>query len=230
MQRIVTLLSLGLLLLVNNVQADVTAQDIAEAYGIKNWGDIVELRFTFNVKTPDREAHRHWTWRPHDDRITLKTDGEEPISYSRSSLTDNTPQAIISADKRFINDSYWFLFPFQVVWSNPTVTDAGIAELPIGEGRARKVIVQYPDEGGYTPGDAYDLYLNDQHHIVQWVFRRGGGENGRAMTWENVVDLGPIRVCTDHYNADRTFRLWFSGVSVVTKDGDAFSLPDPEDN
>lgn len=79
--------------------------------------------------------------------------------------------------------------------------------------------MRYPAEGGYTPGDAYDLYLGGEGLIVQWVFRKGGGPEGRAMTWENNVDLGPITVCTDHTNADKSFRLWFTGLKLTTEDG-----------
>jgi hypothetical protein len=194
-------------------------QRIANAYGFGHWDEVVEIKYTFNVKTPDRETARHWTWRPKDDLVTLEVDGEEPVTYTRSSLNDKTPEAVITADKRFINDSYWFLFPFQLVWSNPTITDAGKAVLPIGEGDGRKVIVQYPDEGGYTPGDAYDIYLGGEGMITHWVFRKGGGEKGNPMTWEANKTLGPIEVCTDHYNTDKSFRLWFSGLKITTVNG-----------
>ncbi len=42
------------------------------------------------------------------------------------------------------------------------------------------------------------------------------------MTWKNNIDLGPIKVCTDHYNADKSFRLWFSDLKLTTADGETY--------
>ncbi|MEM6855538.1 MAG: hypothetical protein AAF593_14120 [Planctomycetota bacterium] len=125
---------------------------------------------------------------------------------------------------QFINDSYWLLFPFQLVWSDPTVTDAGMQPLPLGGGEGQKLICQWPAEGGYTPGDAYDLYLGEDGLIQQWVFRRGGQENGRAHTWEDHQQLGPIIVSLDHHgpppgNEGSGFRLWFTDVKATLTDG-----------
>jgi hypothetical protein len=198
------------------------AREVAGAYGIARWDEVEALSFTFHVKTPDRVVMRRWTWLPKEDRVTLTTEGAEPITYRRDELGDDAPHAARQADRQFVNDSYWLLFPFQLVWSNPDITDGGEAALPIGEGVGRKLVVRYPDEGGYTPGDAYDLYLDDANMIVQWDFRKGGGEIGRAVAWESNVDLGPIKVCVEHRGPDDSFRLWFSGLKVTTDDGEEF--------
>lgn len=205
-------------------KTDPLALQVANAYGFEHWNEVQEIRYTFNVKTANRETARHWTWRPKDDTVTLEEEGKPTIMFKRSELDENTSEEVINADKRFINDSYWLLYPYQLVWSSPAITDEGRQPLPIGEGEARKLITQYPDEGGYTPGDAYDLYLDDNNLITHWVFRRGGGEKGSPMTWENNIDLGPIKLCTNHYNPDKSFRLWFNGLSVTTTDGKTFDL------
>lgn len=196
-------------------------QAVAMSYGFADWDQVEEIRFTFNTQSARGHSARHWTWRPIEGRVTLEIEGEEPITYLQSDLAgEDVSEELSKTDHRFINDSYWLLFPFYLVWSEQTVTDAGESPLPIGEGTGQKLIVQYPDEGGYTPGDAYDLYIDNAGLITHWVFRRGGGEKGSAMTWESNVDLGPIKVCTDHYSADKSFRLWFDGLGVTTVDGD----------
>jgi len=193
-------------------------QQVADTYGFADWDAVEVLGFTFNVQTPERRVARRWTWRPKENLVTLEVEGAEPITYRRDEIADDTPESVRQADRQFINDSYWLLFPFQLVWSNPAITDAGQASLPIGEGEGHKLVVRYPAEGGYTPGDAYDLYLDDAGLIVQWVYRGGGGEDGRAMTWENNLNLGPIKVSSEHRNEDGSFRLWFSGLSLKTSD------------
>ena len=203
----------------DEVKADPLALQVANAYGLEHWDEVMILRYTFNTQKGDKTNARTWTWWPKEKQVTLEIEGEEPITYCRDKLDDDSPEDLRKIDHRFINDSYWLLYPFQLVWSNPAITDEGMTELPIGDGDARKLITQYPDEGGYTPGDAYDLYLGDDGLIAQWVFRKGGGEKGGPMTWENNVDLGPIKVCTDHHNADKSFRLWFSDLSLTTTDG-----------
>ena len=191
---------------------------IAQAYGLDSWGQVEQIDFTFNAGSGDKATSRRWTWRPKDRQVTLHVEGGEPITYQQDDA--NKSDAAVAVDRHFVNDSYWFLFPFQLVWSNPTVTEHGVAPLPIGDGEATKVTVQYPDQGGYTPGDAYDLYLDEDHHIVQWVFRRGGGEKGSPATWEDRASLGPIIVTLEHWGPDRKFHLWFSDVSIRVADDD----------
>lgn len=200
---------------------------IAVAYGFHQWKHIAQLDFTFNVQTPSRSTSRHWTWWPRENRATRQIKGQTPVSFPLAPGSIMLPQDAeltdeqVSAHAQFVNDSYWFLFPFQIVWSDPQVTDHGQAPLPIGgqsSANARKVTVQYPADGGYTPGDAYDLYLDDDHRIIQWVFRRGGGEKGSPASWENVVALGPLVVSLDRFGPNRTFHLSFTDVSAVVAD------------
>lgn len=206
------------------------ARKIAKAYGVSKWDDVEELHFTFNVKRPgsDEVLSRKWTWWPKQNTVKLHSSDGHDIMYPREIFEHGEPvQLTIDTDKQFINDHYWLLFPFQLVWSNPTVTDHGKQPLPIGEGTGRKVTTQYPSEGGYTPGDAYDLYLDRDHRITQWVYRKGGGADGRAMTWENHAKLGPITVSTEHWSEDRQFHLWFTDVSAKLSNGKVVTIQQP---
>ena len=47
-------------------------------------------------------------------------------------------------------------------------------DLPLGSSSTTVITVKYPDTGGYTPGDAYDLYLDENYMITMWIYRRGG--------------------------------------------------------
>ena len=205
------------------------AERLARAYGIAGWDQVQQVAFAFNVKLPDRDEpiRRAWLWTPKTDAIVARADTDEPIMFLGDALPDD--DAVRELHHQFINDSYWLLFPFQLVWSNPAVTDHGEAPLPIGEGTATKLTAQWPDDGGYTPGDAYDLYVGDDGLIEQWVFRRGGGDDGRPATWEEHQRVGPIIVSTNHQSADGSFRLWFTGVKVKLEGEDGWQEPRPLD-
>ncbi|MEM8736884.1 MAG: hypothetical protein AAGG38_00160 [Planctomycetota bacterium] len=221
--------------------ADSPAAELAERYGLSGWGQVDSLTFTFNVVLPGRDATitRAWTWDVVGQSVTRQL-GEEthrvnlklfqPVAGLSSNLKD------YEVHEQFINDTYWLLFPFQLVWSNPTVTEQRVSDYPIvlpdehhvpAEG-IRKLVCQWPAAGGYTPGDAYDLYLGPDGFIKQWVFRRGGKAEGSAHTWEDHQQLGPIVVSLDHHNAAGTFRLWFTGVQATLNDGTAVT-PQPKD-
>ncbi len=197
----------------------ITGRDVAVAYGVDQWHRVTRLRFTFNAKREQGDLARAWDWDVANDRVTRTLDGESVTIEQLGSINEDSDQATRDIHRQFINDSYWFLFPFQLEWSDPTVTEAGSQPLPIGEGRALKLVCQWPDEGGYTPGDAYDLYLGTDGLIQQWAFRRGGGDKASAMTWENHQQLGPMIVCLDHHGEDGEKRLWFSDV-VATLTGE----------
>ena len=193
---------------------------IADAYGFKEFDTITELQYTFNAKLGDKTVKRSWIWHPQDNKVTLVSVGDEVknVSYVTSDVAKDA-DSLKEVDSWFINDQYWLVFPFHLVWDEGIKIDvAGQAEnLPIGSGMTTKVIVTYPDTGGYTPGDVYELYVNDDNMIVEWVYRRGGSkEPTRMSTWEDNTQLGPITISLDHNGPDG-FRVWFTDVIVQTK-------------
>ncbi len=205
------------------VQADDDAESpatpIAERYGLSGWDQIEQLEFTFNVQLPNRDKPivRQWSWSPRHGEVWRITP-DDP--HGTSIDLDTVGEAGEEIHGQFINDSYWLLFPFQLVWSDPLVLDQGDQPLPMGEGSGRKFVCQWPTAGGYSPGDAYDLYLGEDGLIQQWVFRRGGKPEGNAHTWEDHQQLGPIIVSLDHHGPEGSgFRLWFTDVQATLVDG-----------
>lgn len=218
-----------------------TAKAIAQAYHVDGFKQIQSISWTFDVTLGNKNIQRHWTWEPESGQVTLERKGHKPLTYNHKQVmtgvvTGNTgsrAQTVIQADKWFVNDSYWLLYPFQIHWSNPTLTIEGKANLPIGSGQATQVVVQFPQTGGYTPGDKYDLYLNDQHRIIQWVYHRAGKNPGRPATWENNVALGPIIICTEHKGPNGKFELKMTHLSATLANGQTVKpkpLPAPAEN
>jgi len=193
---------------------------IAEAYGIQGFDRIVSIRFTFNARLGDKTIKREWQWDIQNNTVYYRTPGKEDWSYYKRQEISSMTEDIRNIDSQFINDQYWLLFPFHLVWDDGveiTSLDKKTA-LPMGKGEGIKVTVKYPEHGGYTPGDAYDLYVNDNYIIEQWVYRRSGSKTPTRMsTWEDNRKTGPILISFDHRGSGGNFRVWFTDVDVKIK-------------
>ena len=196
-------------------------QQIAQAYGLASFDQVEELRFTFNLHLGKVNMARSWVWEVKKDRVSFKGTDKQgktvELNYLRSELSGQPTQQLKGTDGDFINDQYWLIFPFHLVWDKtPKVEDTGMHKLPIGAGSARRVVVSYPASGGgYTPGDSYELFIGMNNRIVQWIFHRGGGaEPTLTATWEGYRQLGPLTVSLDHKDAARGIRIWFTDVAV----------------
>lgn len=143
------------------------------------------------------------------------------VTYQRSHLGSQSGAIKNQIDPAFINDQYWLLLPLHVVWdSSATVTDAGMQKLPIGSGAAEQVVMKYPSQGGYAPGDTWELYVGADKRVEQMIYHRGGtGKPSLVIaTWADHKKAGPLLVSTDHRGtADgKPVRISFSDVSVKT--------------
>ncbi len=192
--------------------AELTAPErLAASHGYANWGDVSEIRFTFNVDRDTMHFERGWIWNVRENRVT-RIMGEDTLSYLRSEVDSTLAQA----DGSFVNDKYWFLAPFQGVWDQESVQwemEEG-ATAPISGETMDKLTLVYGDSGGYTPGDAYDLYIGADSLVAEWVFRRGNQpEPSLASTWEGYEEHGGLKLSTMHQNKEG-FKLYFTGVSV----------------
>lgn len=187
------------------------AEKIANANGFENWKDVSELQFTFNVDRDTSHFERSWTWKPKTDAVTMIS-GKNTISYNRKSVDSLS----MNADKGFVNDKYWLLAPFQLVWDK----DAKISETtkevgPISQKEMNKITLTYPDKGGYTPGDAYDFYFNDDYLISEWVYRQGNSkEPSMITTWEDYDDFNGIKIAKTHKKPDSNWKLFFTTIKV----------------
>lgn len=199
------------------------AVQLAEKYGFAAWPTVDQIAFTFHAVVPGRPEPivRRWEWSPKTGAVTLLRDGAAPLSYTRG---DTLPADAANADKAFVNDSFWLLFPFQIVWSNPaiSVTRMPGLRMPIGNAKAREQWVVRYGETGYTPGDEYVLYTDAKTGLIaQWEFFAGGDiTKGRPATWEDNQSFGPLTISLRHEGPRGSgFKLWFSDVQVRFVDG-----------
>ncbi|MGD8366143.1 MAG: hypothetical protein PVG78_00765 [Desulfobacterales bacterium] len=189
---------------------------IGEAYGVSGFDRIDALRYTFNMQLKGRTVIRSWVWEPGTDRVVLQAE-DGGADYQRNEVGESSE--LRAVDARFVNDNYWLLFPLHVYWDiNTAVSDTGMAKLPIGPGEARRIVVSYPRGARYSPGDVYELFLDDRFRVQEWIYRKGGAAKPtRVATWEDHRRLGPLTVSLTHRSADGSFRLWFTDVGVKLK-------------
>ena len=99
-------------------------------------------------------------------------------------------QLKIKLDQRFINDKYWLLVPFQLVWDAGTTISNPIKEAaPISQLEMQKITLTYSKKGGYTPGDAYDIYYGNDFLIKEWVFRGGNNKKQYIITSQKCFNI-----------------------------------------
>ena len=206
------------------------AEQIAKAYGLDAFGQIEEIRYTFNAQFGALNLSRSWVWQPKADRVSYegKDKDGKPVkaAYFRSQLDGEPANVRNESDPAFLNDEYNLLFPLHVYWdSSADVQDRGMQKLPLGSGSAKQVAVKYPSEGGYTPGDTWELYLGSDDRVEEFIYRRGGPEPPSLVlaTWTGYKKAGPLLVSTERRGtADgKPLRVFFSDVSVklVGSDG-----------
>ncbi|PRX45818.1 hypothetical protein [Salegentibacter salegens] len=186
-------------------------QQIAEAHGLNNFAEVEEIQFTFNVKVEDSlRTSREWTWNPQTDEIRL-TEGDISRTYTK---TDNIAENDKDIDQKFINDSYWFLFPFQMVWSDAEISEEKTGVAPISKKEMNYLEVSYKGEGGYTPGDTYVVYYKDDYLLEEWIYKSADGQREMPTTWEDFEDFQGLKISKSHKSPDGSFELFFTDIEV----------------
>jgi hypothetical protein len=182
-----------------------TAQKIANAHGFEQWKNVNDISFTFAEK-------RSWIWKPKTNDVALITD-KDTINYNRKAMDSIT----MDIDKAFINDKFWLLIPFQLVWdTGAKISEPVKTESPIHKVFMPKITLTYPNKGGYTPGDAYDIYYDDNYIIKEWVFRKGNqAKPSLANTFEKYKNFNGLILAEDHKKGNNDWNLKLTNIRVV---------------
>ncbi|WAC03654.1 hypothetical protein N7U66_09465 [Lacinutrix neustonica] len=190
------------------------AQKIANAHGFEHWKNVEQIQFTFNVDQDTMHFERSWTWNPKAFDVKMVTE-TDTIAYNRLKIEESN----INADRAFVNDKFTLLFPYQLAWDDGTILTVPIkAEAPISKTQLNKTTLLYVGKGGYTPGDAYDIFYDDNYLIKEWVFREGNAKEPTMInTFENYTTFNGLHLALDHKKAEGNWSLNFTNVSVTTK-------------
>nr|WP_299339815.1 hypothetical protein [Allomuricauda sp.] len=190
-------------------------EKIADAHGYQNWKAVKEFHFTFNVDRDSTHFERSWIWKPKSNEVTA-IGAQDTLAYIRSDMDS----IAFKTNAGFINDRYWILAPFNLVWdqNNFKYTHSEKETAPISQKPMQKLTIVYGGEGGYTPGDAYDFYFGDDYILREWVFRKSNQpEPSMTTTWENYVELEGLVLAQDHKKADEVFNLNFTNLKVLVE-------------
>jgi hypothetical protein len=100
-------------------------------------------------------------------------------------------------------------------------------EMPISKKPARRVVVKYPADGGYSPGDTWELYVGKNKRLEEFVFHRAGAGFPKVYTgtWEGYEKAGPLLLSTDHEGTiedGKNVRAYFSDVAIKVAGSDAW--------
>jgi hypothetical protein len=199
------------------------AQQVAKTFGIDSFGQIETMRYTWNVEFPDgRKIANKWEWSPKTDTVSYegkdKAGNPVKVTYQRSKLDSQSDVVKKEIDPQFANDQYWVLLPFHLVWDGVAATDDGQQKLPIGDGSAQRIAMKYPSEGGYQPGDTWDLYIGPDKRIEEITYHRGAPNPPHLVSakYADYKKAGPLLISTDHPGIvdGKSFRLTLTDVSV----------------
>ena len=207
------------------------AEELAKTYGLDSFGQIDAVRYTFNAEFPGVSLSRSWVWQPKTEQVSYEGKDKEgkPVkgTYVRSQLNSQPANVKDDVDPGFVNDQYWLVFPLHVYWdTSADVQDKGMQQVPLGSGSAKLISVKYPSDGGYTPGDTWNLYVGKDKRVEQMAYQRGGSKKPSLVlaTWEGYKKAGPLLISTEHRGtADgQPLRISFSNVSVKLKGSDTW--------
>jgi hypothetical protein len=220
-------LSMGLLVFATTSRAQTRpaiAKQIADTYGLDSFEQVEAIRYTFHLEAPGHNLSRSWIWEPKTDQVSYESKDKSgkpvKITYVRSQLDSQPEHVRKEIDPAFVNDQYTLLFPLHVYWDSwADVHELGMQKLPLGKGSAEKVVVKYPSDGGYTPGDTWDLYLGSDKRVQEFAYHRAGHGQPKLITakWEDYKKAGPLLISTsrpgkaDHIIPSRVF---YSDVAV----------------
>ncbi|MFO8146333.1 MAG: hypothetical protein ACQEWG_04545 [Bacteroidota bacterium] len=186
-------------------------KEIAYANGFKNFEEVDQINFTFNVKVNDTmRTERSWKWFPKENKVELTEKGET-FSYSKEGDLDEEETQI---DQKFINDKYWLLFPYELIWSEYDMGYNRNAVAPISQEEMHQITVKYADTSGYTPGDTYLIYFDEDDKMIrEWTYQSAGGRS-LSTTWEDYETFNGITIAKMHKSGDESFQLYFTDIMV----------------
>ncbi|MGA0383858.1 MAG: hypothetical protein ACO3L1_02550 [Flavobacteriaceae bacterium] len=193
-------------------EAELRAQLVVQAHGLEAFQEVSKIAFTRGVARAEGNFERRWIWNTQNDTVTRIMNGDS-VSYNWKRL-DSVSNEI---NKGFINDKYWLFAPLQLAWDKGSYTVSLEKEVEsLGQGKLLdKLTITYGNTGGYTPGDAYDFYVDKDHVVREWVFRRGAAEEPSIVSiCEDYITLNGLLMAQKHSRSGQESYRYLSDIIV----------------
>ena len=189
-----------------------TVEKIAKAHGYDKWALVETFQFTFGGQEEDPTSGRSWIWKPKTNEVTLMR-ASDTISYNRNDIDS----LALRADRAFINDKFWAILPYQLLHdTGTTISDVTRAIAPVSQDSLNLITVVYGNEGGYTPGDAYDIFFDEDYIIKEWNFRKSNAAvPSMSNTFENYGDFSGLRIAQEHRKSEGDWNLLVRNIKVT---------------
>ncbi|MCH8535116.1 MAG: hypothetical protein LAT51_08620 [Flavobacteriaceae bacterium] len=183
---------------------------VAQAHGLEAWEKTKKIDFQFNYKQADSEMNRMWSWDLENQMITRYIEGNEITT------TTDAKEANPELHQAFINDTYWLVFPFHLLWTdNFEVEVDPNSNCPMSDKELTEISIHFKEIGGYTPGDSYKIYVNEDHMIQSWSFHSGGNNAPDLINaWENYQSFEGIQISMNRPNDTGDFEIYFNEINV----------------
>lgn len=202
----------------NNSQPESTPtnpiKQIAHKAGYDQWNKVKQVQFTFTVGKMGHDLYsRNWTWNRSTGDVTLIA----PPDTVRYNINQPKDSIQISADRAFVNDTYWLIPAFKFNTDRDTQFKYKVKQIaPISLDTLNMFTITYYNDNGYTPGDAYDVYYDDNYQLKEWVYRQQNDTIiGMMTTFERAKNLNGIQVATEHRTPDRMTRIQLSNIKFI---------------
>jgi len=111
---------------------------VANAHGFQNWQKVEKLEFTFNVDRDTSHFERSWEWKTKSNDI-ISISENDTLNYNRTNM-DSTA---LKTNGGFINDKFWLLAPYQLVWDAANIEHTSSKEeAPISKKMMKKLTIR----------------------------------------------------------------------------------------
>lgn len=179
-------------------QQSPSLRDVIETHGLDELYRLTHLDFTVSFKGPDaaeQKTSRTWEWELQKDALMFRRSSNGSnigLNIDRSKYRAGFMFSHI--EEQFTSDRKWLFWPFGMRSGYAHVTKKGEQELPIGTGNGFLLEVRVPAalDPNHSPNDIYELYVNSDGRILQWIYREGGQRPGIATQFKKYEKQGPF--------------------------------------
>ncbi|MGF1573037.1 MAG: hypothetical protein ACFCU1_08185 [Sumerlaeia bacterium] len=212
------ILAFTALLCVNSALYADLKQELIEAHGFQNFDQIEEIQFAFKARIAIIHKNRYWKWNTKTNVVTLlDKDGEIEFQYDRDDLSTLGKEAE-ETEKNFINDTFWLAWPLHLSWNNDVqVIDQGVKECPLTDLQRRCIVIDYSStEGGFTPGDRYELFFDEGDLKPEsWAYYPAGDDDPKVVcSWEDYTTIEGFSFSQTHENSNGLFKLNLEEIQI----------------